>query len=92
MIKAKDSMVEIEGSQPELMSEFVCIVRSLKKHGVLDTKDIDYVNKLTDMSSEELDKEVEKAKARFVTRLGSFQNMLDEMIKECKKHEDKGDA
>ena len=38
-----------------------------------------------------LDEEAKKVKARFVTRIGSFQNMLDEMIKECKKHENKGD-
>lgn len=62
MIRAKDCIVETEGRGPELMAEFVCIVRSLKKHGVLDTKDVDYVNKLTDMSSEELGEMLKECK------------------------------
>ena len=92
MIKSENCRVEIEGITTELKEDLFCAMRALVKNKVVNKRDLEYMVKLTTMSSEELEEEANKNRERVMNKLkelDALSDMFSDLLKKMEAEHDK---
>lgn len=87
MIKSEYGFVEVDGTGIELQRDLCCAMRALLKRKIIDKKHLEYMVKITTMSSEELEEETDKNRERVMDKLKELDALSDMFAELLKKME-----
>lgn len=75
-IDSKSGILEVNGTRADLVTELTAIIRSLKRKGFIDDKDIEFVVETANKSDDELEKEtLDRQK-----KIEDLMKMLNEIV------------